>query len=155
MPYARARRVLSNFLPPSMPGRFGGNMGMGQGFYSPEENWANTPTYDTGDPGQNQPSKPPEGAASAGRTDAQQGSGPPSPANAGVGSSPSLSMPDRGPRPVRGSDNFTFQNPNQGPQRPAATFGFGRETLRNNPYSSGIQQGGVKRPLSQARRFGI
>jgi len=100
-------------------------MGVGQGFYSPEENWANTPTYDTGDPGQRQPSQPPEGAEPAGRTGIQQGTGQPSPANAGATPSPSPSQ------------------------------SFGRETLRNNPFSSGVQQQGVSRPLTQARRYGI
>jgi hypothetical protein len=123
MPYARARRVLSNFQNPSMPGAFGSQMGMGQGFYSPEENWANTPTPDTGSPGQGQPSQPPEGAAPAGRTGVQQGTGQPPPAPTGAGPSPSPS--------------------------------FGREILRNNPYSGGVQQSGVRRPLTQARRFGI
>jgi len=98
-------------------------MGMGQGFYSPEENWANTPTSDTGAQGPGQPSQPPEGAAPAGRTGVQQGSGVPSPADASAGPSPSPS--------------------------------FGRETLRNNPYSGGVQQMGVSKPLTQARRYGI
>ncbi len=154
MPYARARRVLSNFLPPSMPGRFGGTLGMGQGFYSPEENWANTPTYDTGVPGQEQPSKPPEGAASAGRTDVQQGSGVPSPANASAVPSPSPSSGVRGPPPPRDASGNIIRGSDHPINRPL-TQGFGRETLRNNPFSSGVQQGGVKRPLSQARRYGL
>jgi hypothetical protein len=125
MPYERARRILSNFAPSSMPGGFGTTLGVGQGVYSPEMNWTNAPTMGTETAGQNQPSQPPEGAASAGRTGVQQGSGSPASATEGAGPSPSPSM------------------------------SFGRETLRNNPFSSGIQQMGVRKPLSQARRYGI
>ncbi len=125
MPYERARRILSNFAPSSMPGGFGTTLGVGQGFYSPELNWQNAPTMGTGTPGQNQPSQPPEGAAPAGRTGVQQGSEAPAPAPAAAGPSPS----------------------------PAPSFG--REILRNNPFSSGIQQGGVRKPLTQARRYGL
>lgn len=123
MPYQRARRVLSNFLAPTMPGAFGGVMGVEQGFYSPEENWVNTPTSDAGVPSETQPSQPPEGAAPAGRTGVQQGSGPQQPLAPSVASSQSPS--------------------------------FGRVTLRTNPFASGVQQQGVRRPLSQARRYGL
>ncbi len=125
MPYERARRILSNFAPSSMPGGFGTTLGVGQGFYSPEMNWQNAPAAEAGAPGQTQPSQPPEGAAPAGRTGVQQGpTGPPS-APEGAGPSPS-------PSPS-----------------------FGREVLRNNPYSAGVQQGGVRKPLTQARRYGL
>ena len=123
MPYERAKRIMSNFLPPLMPGgQFGTAMGVGLGFYSPEENWAR-PAQDTGDTTQTQPSKPPEGAAPAGRTGVQQGVGEPSPSPQGVAPSPAPS--------------------------------FGREILRQNPNSQGVQQMGVRRPLSEARRFGL
>lgn len=123
MPYDRARRVLSNFMPSSMPGGFGTTLGVGQGHYSPELNWQNAPTMGTEAPGQAQPSQPPEGAQPAGRTGVEQGPTGPPPAPEGASPSPDLS--------------------------------FGRETLRNNPYSAGVQQGGVKKPLTQARRYGL
>lgn len=128
MPYNRARRIMSNFTPPIMPGgQFGTTLGVGQGFYSPEENWAQ-PTTQMGDTTQTQPPQPPGGAAPAGRTGVQQGVGEPPPsatAPQGVG------FPSA---------------PNQS---------FGREILRQNPNAQGVQQMGVRRPLSQARRFGI
>ena len=124
MPYERAKRVLSNFMPSSMPGGFGTTLGVGQGFYSPELNWVNSPSMGTETPGQGQPSQPPEGAASAGRPDVQQG--PEGPPTAPTGAGPSPSPPS-----------------------------FNREIMRNSPFSAGVQQGGVKRPLSQARRYGL
>jgi hypothetical protein len=126
MPYERAKRVLSNFMPSSMPGGFGTTLGVGQGYYSPELNWQNAPTMWTEAPGQTQPSQPPEGAPPAGRTGVEQGPAGPSSAPEGAGPSPS-------PSPVS----------------------FNREILRNNPYSGGVQQGGVRKPLSQARRYGL
>lgn len=124
MPYNRARRVLSNFMPPIMPGgQFGTALGVGLSFYSPEENWARPPAQDIGDPTQTQPSQAAEGAAPAGRTGVQQGAGepPPSPQGTGLPSAPS----------------------------------FGREILRQNPNTQGVQQMGVRRPLRQARRYGL
>jgi len=125
MPYNRARRILSNFTPPIMPGgQFGTALGVGQDFYSPAENWS-YPSTQTGDPARTQPSQPPEGAASAGRTDVQQGAGPTPP-------SPQGEAPSS-----------------------ANAQSFGREILRINPTAQGTQQMGVRRPLSQARRFGV
>ncbi len=146
MPYNRAQRILGNFktvqagLTESQWGQvgqggFGAMMGVDQPFNSPERTaaqWSQPPqptVAETVDPS----SQPPEGAGAAGRTDLQQDAYPPE----SPGSAPGPAVnPAQTTAPVGGRFNQS-------------------EVLRNNPYSSGVQQSGVNRPLSQARRFGI
>lgn len=164
MPYQRANAVLANFRTGVSKGQFGDLMGTDFKFrLSPSATAARWSTSGGGGGGQAATDQPAGGAVS--RTSPMQPPGETGPAGrTGPDTDPAYG-PGRSiyaKTPASESPNYdrpefirTRTAGSEGGPVTSGGFGFGRDILRNNPNSQGITQGGVKRPLSQARRFGL